>query len=56
MGKTKLDSFFRVSVTVEPGHFLLHFVTTNCLIGDWEVYTCFLGDGTIHTFYGWGLG
>ena len=24
--------FFRVSVTIEPGRFLLQFVTTNCLI------------------------
>ena len=25
-------AFFRVSVTIEPGRSLLHFVTTNCLI------------------------
>ena len=25
-------SFFRVLVTIEPGHSLLQFVTTNCLI------------------------
>jgi len=24
--------FFRVSVTIEPGRYLLQFVTTNCLI------------------------
>ena len=27
--------FFRVSVTIEPGRFLLQFVTTNCLIMDY---------------------